>query len=188
LSELSHDLSLVAPSPLSRENSRGVIWYSVRDRRKVQTTASPHWGLLFTTYTTRPCSGGSTLSRNPAPRPLPLSHLPVCEHPLNSPQRRDNRQRRIHGTQNVQVDFCLVSSFGTRCHMGCVLLSVEVRLYRRNQLQYVCQNRGPSLTYRHYQGHARWSGVTCIGSGNRMQFTRRLTMCVDSSLISGCEL
>lgn len=166
----------------------------MRDRRKVQTTASPHWGLLFTTHTvtTRHHETLEAVLYHVTPLPARChrqSHLPVCEHPLNSPQHigRDNIQRRIHGTQNVQLDFCLVSSFGTRCHMGCVLLSVEVRLYRRNQLQYVCQNRGPSLMYGHYQGHARWSGVTCIGSGNRMQFTRRLTMCVDSSLISGCE-
>lgn len=56
----------------------------VKFRRWLRLTGA--LGLLFTTYATVQDPGGSTLSRNPAPRPLPSSHLPVCEHPLNPPR------------------------------------------------------------------------------------------------------
>jgi hypothetical protein len=80
--ELSRNLSVPAPDPFPQEFPRHHLrLYSMCDRRKVQTTASPHWGLQGTVLTPR---DPGTVSRNAATRRC-LTNLP-CGHSLNSPQ------------------------------------------------------------------------------------------------------
>jgi hypothetical protein len=193
LPELGRNLSVPArvapegPDPLSTgEFPRPHLkLYSMRDRldrRKVQRTASPHWGwgcrvAGYSYHKTMGSWEGCTLSRNAAVSrwPFPSSHVPVCRHSHNSSQHITsilsvitdnvvswNRKR----TSGFQLGFFLryPLSYGMPS-IACSGTPITI------ETNYVCEDRG--LTYIHCQGHARWSEVTCTGSGSRMQFTRR---------------